>query len=313
MTLARPRAKLQQRDRAQKILVDHESIFRNSAVRGPEVAAVASKQPIASLEETAERDLEATLQLLAERAKYLTAASGVTIAVREGNEMICRASAGASAPQTGTPVALDSGLVGEAVRTRQTVSCDDVENGSRLREDYRALGTRSVIAIPLMRDQEIAGVFELGAERPHAFEERDVTALNRLSEMILTALDHAEAAKRAMKEISAAGPAPVASEPLPEAPTIAPVLKEEPPESAPEPALVPVRRCEACGFPISEGRTICLDCEEAGRTGESRAAGFLSQFTGGDGNQSWLEDHMYTLATLLIVALTVVLLALKLR
>lgn len=315
--------------------MDHESNFRPRTTDGADAAAslptpapeensalwpdsgpaprVSGEGRGQSLEERAERDLEAMLQLLAERAQYLTAASSVTIAIREKNEMICRARAGASAPQLGTCLPLDFGLSGESVRSRQAVLCDDVENDSRSElESYRDLGIRSVIVIPLLREQETIGVCELLADRAHAFEQQDVTAVSRLSEMILTALDHAEAAKRAIKEISAAEPARVASsESQSEVPASVPVLKDEPPAAAP--ATMAIHRCEACGFPVSEGRTICLDCEEAGRSAENRATGFLSQFTTGDGERSWLESHMYTLATLFIIALTVVLLALKLR
>jgi hypothetical protein len=47
-----------------------------------------------SLAELAERDLTATLQLLAERAQYITGATGAAIALRDHEEMVCRASAG---------------------------------------------------------------------------------------------------------------------------------------------------------------------------------------------------------------------------
>src|ERR1700741_2348428 len=53
-----------------------------------------------SLVEMAQKDLDAALQLLAERAQYITGASGVAIALRRPgfNDMQCRASAGPNAP-----------------------------------------------------------------------------------------------------------------------------------------------------------------------------------------------------------------------
>ena len=48
------------------------------------------------------------------------------------------------------------------------------------------------------------GVFELLSGRPRAFEERDFIALNRLAEMIQTAVEHSDAAHRAEKELSQA-------------------------------------------------------------------------------------------------------------
>src|ERR1700692_633313 len=56
-----------------------------------------------SLAEMAELDLDAALQLLADRAQYITGASGAAIALRRGqhNEMLCRASSGSNAPELG--------------------------------------------------------------------------------------------------------------------------------------------------------------------------------------------------------------------
>lgn len=284
----------------------HDSIFRPVISDGAVAVATSYSDPEDadfSLEETAERDLEATLQLLAERAQFLTAASGVTIAIREESEMICRAISGVSSHQLETPLPPDFGLGGECIRARQMVRCDDVEKDSRLElGNYRAVGVRTLLAIPLMREQEMVGVLELTADRPHAFENRDFAEANRLSEIILTAVDLAEAATRAIKEISSLDLAAP-----PETP-VQTVAAETTPET---PVPLVLHRCQVCGFPISEGRTICLDCEEAGKMGNASAASFLSQL--GSGNESWLESHMYTLATLFMVVLTVVLLALKLR
>src|SRR5437016_1812080 len=85
-----------------------------------------------SLSEMAQRDLDATLQLLAERAQYITGASGAAIALREDEEVICRASAGPSAPALGAHLQVNSGLSGESVRTRQILRCDNAELDSRV-------------------------------------------------------------------------------------------------------------------------------------------------------------------------------------
>jgi len=310
----------------------------------------AKEESGASLTEMARRDLEAALQLLAERAQYITGASGAAIALLEGSEMICQASAGPSAPALGAEVQVKSSLTGESVRTRQTLRCDDAETDSRVnRESCRALGIKSVMVVPLIRDQEVIGVFELLADRAHAFEDRDVTALERLAEMVQTGLEHADAAKRALQEIAEKNepatarpneqkppePAParaeidttttknetsgsVASEPG-LAPSETPVLKPERPEHVRSKEIEKIRHCEACGFPVSEGRTLCLDCEAARISGDNplplaggQAPAFLSQF-GARKEQGWFGSHMYTIGTVLIVVLTVVLLLLRLR
>src|SRR5581483_9797429 len=103
-----------------------------------------------SLTNMAQRDLDAALQLLAQRAQYITAASGAAVALREQGEMICRASAGTSAPGLGTHLQTDSGLSGESVRTRQILRCDNSDTDSRVnRETCQALGIASVVVMPL--------------------------------------------------------------------------------------------------------------------------------------------------------------------
>src|SRR6202167_2603289 len=101
-----------------------------------------------SLAEMAHRDLDAALQLLAERAQYITGASGTAIALRRGehNDMLCRACVGSNAPELGALLSTEFGLSGESVRTRQPLRCDDAERDARVnREVCRQLGIASVV------------------------------------------------------------------------------------------------------------------------------------------------------------------------
>jgi hypothetical protein len=147
-----------------------------------------------SLAEMAHRDLDAALQLLAERALYITGASGTAIALRRGehNDMLCRATTGSNAPELGALLSMEHGLSGECVRTRQLLRCDDAERDPRVnREVCRELGIASVVVMPIVSDDQVLGVFELLSGKPRAFEERDLSALLRLSEMVETAVKHA--------------------------------------------------------------------------------------------------------------------------
>jgi putative methionine-R-sulfoxide reductase with GAF domain len=295
------------------------------------------------LAEMAQRDLNVALQLLAERAQYITGASGAAIALREGEELICRARAGPSAPEVGAQLQVSSGLTGESVRTREILRCNDAATDSRVnRESCRSLGIASVMVMPLLREQEVTGVFELLSDRTHAFEERDIVALQRLGEMIGTAIDHADAVKRGIQGVSTSDAAPSGAS----APNLTPVITarvsqaETPPgvkdsvptpqESAkPEtdlspppqetgakpirPALANIRMCQACGFPVSGSRTLCLDCEAAQNSQEQASPGsksapaFLAEL--GDAKQkSWLHEHMYTIGIVLMAVLTGILL-----
>jgi putative methionine-R-sulfoxide reductase with GAF domain len=284
-----------------------------------------------SLTEMAKLDLEATLQLLAERAQSITGASGAAIGLRQGEQMVCRASAGPTAPQLGARFEVSSGLSGECVRTRQILHCHDLATDPRVnREICLALGIVSALVIPLAREQEVIGVFELLSGKPHAFGERDIAALERLGEMVQTALDHADAARRAEMVIflGEAG--------LHEDAYLAPPLVPNRPSSPlPTPAAIPtpveqrgnletpavdrgqIGQCIACGFPVSGGRALCVDCE-ASRPGNmslapdpstARAPAFFSGLLSPAApEESWLETHKYLIGTALITAATLAIL-----
>jgi hypothetical protein len=173
-----------------------------------------------------------------------------------------------------------------------------------------------VVVMPLLREQEVVGVFELVADRISAFEERDVAALIRLAEMALTAVEHADAAQRALPEISEAERGEGLPEVTPEAvePT-RPIQADEALATEPAPSfsaeLAEIGSCEACGFPVSQGRTLCVECEQAGRSAEGKPS--ISHLRAMASEESWFQAHSYTIGTLVIAALTIALLALKLR
>ena len=274
-----------------------------------------------SLTEMAQRDLNATLQLLAERAQYITGASGAAIALREGENMLCRASAGPSAPELGTRLQIDSGLSGESVRTKQILRCDDAEHDARVnRESCRALDIASVMVMPLIRENEVNGVFELFSGRPYAFEERDVTALQRMAELIQTAVEHADAANRAEKEIAGETIVVEEIEPADVSPPAEVTELGPKAEAQAEPAIteeevatevivsrVNVATCQVCGFPISEGRALCVACEaarfEEGNASNTVGPAFFSQYSDGK-DEGWWRSNQYLIGMVLVTVIT---------
>ncbi|MBV8050354.1 MAG: GAF domain-containing protein [Acidobacteriaceae bacterium] len=361
------------------------------------IRATISQRSRPSAVEMANRDLYATLQLLANRIQYLTRASAATIALREGAELLCEASAGPMATELGASIRTDPSLINQSIIAEQIFCCNNTRDAvSGEGKRYRDLGIKSIMVMPLFRASKVLGVLELLADGTNAFNDSHGDLLEHFAELVLTALAQAEAAKRVAignsseekfeipalapepekpTPISSAaplfpaaastviGPAsekliesppesisrqeeapaasvepsiPITSAEAPSAPTSAvlalapeakvesltesissqkqnPVTSQECPEPASAAASVKVQFCEVCGFPVSEGRKLCLDCEE-GRTGADAGAapGFLSQLER-EGKQGWLEDHFYTIGTVLMAALTVLALVLKFR
>ena len=311
-----------------------------------------------SLADFARRDLDATLQLLAQRAQYITDASGAAIALRRDHsaDMLCCASIGSNAPELGALLSTETGISGESVRTRLALRCDDAARDSRVnREGCRLLGICSVAVMPIISDEQVIGVFELFSGKVNAFSERDLYALERLGQMVETAIKlvhaaqaqiaitpeyatasdavHAHQADLIRGELNAPHSMPIEVEPeapnasadllqpqmeqesrleasrpsargaaridqmhgilasdaaappasSPEAAGSGAASKESVPKktllwsaaqelsgpilSAPDPQNLPaalrnLRKCQACGFPVSDGRNLCVECEE---------------------------------------------------
>jgi GAF domain len=173
----------------------------------PRSAAELNGEGTVSLADMAQRDLDAALQLLADRAQYITGASGAAIALRRDgrNDMLCRASSGSNAPELGALLSAEYGLSGESVRTRRPLRCDDAERDARVnREVCRQLGIASVVVMPVVNDDEVLGVFELFSGKANAFGDRDLSTVQRLSEMVETAVRLARATQKLQQRLKAA-------------------------------------------------------------------------------------------------------------
>ena len=300
-----------------------------------------------------EHELEAALQLLVERAQFITGATGAALALLHGEEMVCHASAGTSAPAIGVRLQVLSGLTGESISRKQLLRCDNAETDGRVNlETCQELGIASIVVLPLLaRNGEVRGLFELFSDHAYAFEERDLRALERMAELTGTALDLAETHQLPIHipppvhvpspaveapqvappvEEETLAPAPVAApQPSPEAAevqpeTLPPPLSSEeppaaiavpaadesdatlPPQAVPD-AMLRVQKCASCGFPISEGRSLCLDCEsKRGRPsepGDSMPEEFVPNFLASvvPKEESWLANHVNLLAVVVLI------------
>ncbi|MGA2644485.1 MAG: GAF domain-containing protein [Candidatus Sulfotelmatobacter sp.] len=137
----------------------------------------------------AELDLEPAISAITERAQHLTGATGAAIALRAGNEIVCRARAGRTAPDLGVRLQTDAGISAEAVRSGEVMLCHDAERNPRVDlASCRRLGVRSILVSPLRFYRRTLGVFEVLSSSASAFDERDVATMQLLSSMMVAAI-----------------------------------------------------------------------------------------------------------------------------
>ncbi|HEY2363380.1 MAG TPA: TonB family protein [Candidatus Angelobacter sp.] len=173
------------------------------------------------------------LAVVAQRAQAFTNASGVAIALSEGNadEIVCRARSGASAPEVGAALRVDGTFTGLCIQTGKELRCDDCETDTRVdTAAIRALGIRSMVVTPIREDNRVVGVLAAFAPTPHAFTITHVAVLKTMADQISALLQ---------KERRAREENPQAEAPKPAIPTITakPVVVPTPAPAAP-PAVV---------------------------------------------------------------------------
>jgi GAF domain-containing protein len=137
----------------------------------------------------AELDLEPAISAITERAQHLTGATGAAIALRAGDEIVCRARAGRTAPDLGVRLQTDAGISAEAVRSGEIMLCHDAERNPRVDlASCRRLGVRSILVSPLRHYRRTLGVFEVLSSSPGAFDQSDVATMQLLSSMMVAAI-----------------------------------------------------------------------------------------------------------------------------
>src|SRR6266404_1068459 len=255
---------------------------------------IAPSPLFSSLIQDATLEFYASLQLLAERVRFLTGASGVAVAVHQGDQFVYCASSGASVCEIGGEANLAQENIRECLATSQSVrsSIPDAQ------KKEQGNGRDSSLVVPLKRTGEVAGFFELVSSR--AFEEQDVRAAIRVADLASTVLEHRDGAEHAevrmfeLKQVEARKP-------------VTPVLWHAParvetseagPSGVSSLAINKIHACSSCGFPVSDGRTLCVECERS----PASAVPQTEMFTFGK-QESWISAHGYTVASLLVTAL----------
>ena len=109
-----------------------------------------------------ELDLEPGISIIAEKAQSLTGATGAAVALRKGDEIVCKARTGRTAPDIGVRLQTDTGLSADCVRTGEVLLCHDAESNPRVDlASSRRLGARSILVAPLRHLRRTIGVFEV--------------------------------------------------------------------------------------------------------------------------------------------------------
>ncbi|ABF40496.1 putative GAF sensor protein [Candidatus Koribacter versatilis Ellin345] len=183
---------------------------------------------------------------LVQRVQTFTGAAGAAIALREGEDMVCRGSRGNNAPDVGMVLSTDGTFTGLAVTGMKAVRCDDTENDSRVDPEIsRALRIKSMAVVPVLSGMRVSGVIATFSSAASAFSDTHMAVLKTMADGLGASIQRflevqgISTGAPMVSAAAAAAPAPVARPQVAPPPPPPPAPKVEAPRPAPPPPPAP--------------------------------------------------------------------------
>ena len=239
-------------------------------------------------------DFDAAANLIANRLRTMTAASGVSISLASNGVLQCVAGSGVGANVPGGSLASHSLVATERLRNGRVFQSADAQKDIRLDiAACREFGVRALLAVPIHGLGEIAGIAEVRWSQPDSVHESDVQACQLMSALVTEILRRNEGSGATPVGTSQSDAAASAAEsaddeqsvsqaaadnlalPLAGAPSAladphassseSPALTEQPREPATEPPTEPATEalaaeCRVCGRPFRADEVFCGNC-----------------------------------------------------
>ncbi len=135
------------------------------------------------------RQVSGLMTLVCERTQVLARATGATVEMHEGDEMVYRACTGTLSNSLGVRLKVDSSLSGLSVQSGALLYCEDSEIDERVnREACRRVGARSMICVPLNYLQKNVGVLKVVSSVAHAFSDREISLLRLIAGVLSSSI-----------------------------------------------------------------------------------------------------------------------------
>jgi diguanylate cyclase len=175
---------------ADRVMRTQEEHTELSTARARELDRLAETQNAIA---TSEFDLDAVLAAVVQEASRLTGADAAVVEIPDGDELVYRAASGTAEAFVGLRLPSATAISGLALRTGETLVCDDSETDERVDlEACRRVGARSLVVVPLRHDAQTSGVLKAYRASTNAFRPEHVRILTLLADMIGSALARAE-------------------------------------------------------------------------------------------------------------------------
>jgi diguanylate cyclase (GGDEF)-like protein len=140
---------------------------------------------------TSDLELDAAMQLAADRALALTGACAAMVESPDGPDFVFQVTAGDADEFRGRRIDRTDSLAGHALRERRILTSENCAEDPRVVQPMRrAMNLGSMICAPLFHRGEAVGVLAVAHREPHHFSSGDAQTLELMSDLIAAHLSH---------------------------------------------------------------------------------------------------------------------------
>jgi len=176
---------------AAHVIQEHNDRLLSTETTTDSDATLAEIVETQKLVRTGELDLKGAAGLIAARLQRITKASGAAIGILEDDQLTYLAGVGSAATEIGAQVTIDASLSAACLHTGKISRSRDIA-GVRPAESGAESAVGSLIAVPIHRESQVAGVVELRFAAINAFSEDQVYACELMAALMTEALARAD-------------------------------------------------------------------------------------------------------------------------
>ncbi len=141
-------------------------------------------------------------------AQQQTGAAVAALALRKLWKLVCVARVGHDAPPLGTPLNGSTGITGACMSAGEVMYCPDSDTHPLVdAEVCRALNIRSILVVPILAEENVAGLIEVWSPKTDSFNQTHVNWLLELTKFIQSLRGGTNTPPMPMPGLSASEPA----------------------------------------------------------------------------------------------------------
>ena len=132
-----------------------------------------------------ELDVDRAMPLMAERARNVAQATGVAIAILQGDQLVYRAGSGSSAGYVGRRVTAILSVSRQTKSKAEILRVENAQRDGRIEAAIcRQFGAESLLILPVYDNRNLVGVLEVIFSDAHSFQEQEVRTYRLMADLL---------------------------------------------------------------------------------------------------------------------------------